>query len=102
MASIFNLYVEQGSDFLESLDITGDYTGYEIRGNIVDSIGETTVNIVAWTSDTDGRFDISMTNTETASMSAGIGKYDIEIVDTLGKVTRVLQGRVYVNGEVTI
>ena len=102
MASIFNIYIEQGSDFQERIDVTGDYTGYTIRGNIIDSTGTTTSNIASWYDAETGVFDISVSNANTALMATGIGKYDIEVVSGSGVVDKIIKGRVYVDGEVTI
>ena len=102
MASIYDLYVEQGSDFTESIDMTGDYTGYTIRGSISDNSGVVTTGIVAWTDATLGQFDISLTNVETSALKSGVGKYDIEIESATNVVSRILKGRVYVDSEVTV
>jgi len=47
VTSTLDLYINQGSDFSDSIDITGDYTDYTIRGKILDSIGTLSDNFVA-------------------------------------------------------
>jgi len=101
-AAIYNLFIEQGADFYDALDVSGDYTSYTIRGNIIDVEGNTTTGIVAWTDDTEGEFEITLTNVETSAMISGTGKYDIEVESPTGYVMRLLQGRVYVDGEITV
>ena len=99
MASIYDIYIEQGSDFYQLLDITGDKTGYTIAMSVEDSVGTSTSGYVAWTDEALGKFSITMTNAQTSALATGIGKYNIEI--TIGGVTdRILQGRIYVDGDV--
>jgi hypothetical protein len=102
MSTIYDLYINQGSDFSESIDITGDYTGYTIRGKALDSTNTLSASFIAWTDDTEGQFDMTITNTVTATMSAGTGHYDVEVESPTGSVSRILQGRVYVDKEVTV
>ena len=99
MASIYDLYIEQGSDFKQSLNLSGDFTGYTISGTFRDSFGEVTLGYVTWTDDTLGELDIELTSAETSTMGQGVGYYNIE-VELSGVVVRILQGRVYVDGEV--
>lgn len=100
--STYDLYINQGSDFSDSIDITGDYTDYAIRGKILDPIGTLSASFVTWTDDTLGQFDMTVLNTVTASMAVGVGSYDIEIESPTGIVSRILKGRVYIDGEITI
>jgi len=100
MATIFELYLEQGSDFTQSLDITGDYTIYTISGKMVDDEGTLLTGFVSWTDDSEGQFDLEFTNVQTAAMISGVGSYDIEIESPTGTIDKILKGRVYIDKEV--
>lgn len=101
MASIYDLYIEQGSDFTKMLDTTGDYTGYTISGSYKDSNGVLVdTGFVSWIDATLGQFSITITAAMSTEMSKGIGKYNIETISSNGVVDRILQGRIYVDGEV--
>lgn len=99
MATIIDIYIEQGSDFTKSINLSGDYTGYTIEGTLEDSIGVQTTGFVAWTDDSLGELDIDFTNIETTAMASGIGKYNIEATLS-GVKERVVQGRAYIDGDV--
>lgn len=99
MASIYDLYVEQGSDFTQRIDSTGNYTGYAITMTIKDSVGTSTTGYTTWHDASIGQFDIDITNTQSAALTKGVGYYDIE-VSSGGSVDRILQGRIYVDGAV--
>lgn len=101
-AAIYDLFIEQGVDYVEGIDITGSYTGYSIRGTIKDRAGVLTPNIVSWVDESIGELEVTLTDLQTEAMSSGLGKYDIEIVSPTGIVSRILKGRVYVDSEVTI
>jgi len=45
---------------------------------------------------------MTLTNEVTAAMAVGVGSYDIEIESDTGIVSRILKGRVYIDGEITI
>lgn len=100
--SIYDITINQGSDFLDSLDMSGDYTGYTIAGKILDPIGILSSNFVTWTNDTLGQFDMSISNTVTASMTSGVGSYDIKLTSPLGVVSKIFKGRVYIDKEITV
>ena len=100
MASIYDLYIEQGSDFSQSLDLSGDYTGSSIGATAEDSEGNSFSGFVSWQDDTEGLVNISISNSITSTMAGGIGRYNIEITDGAGKVDRILQGRIYVDKDV--
>lgn len=99
MASIYDLYVEQGSDFSQALNLVGDWTGKTIAMNVLDSTDVAHSGFVSWTDASLGELLISMTNIETSAMSNGIGKYNIEVTGA-GVIDRILQGRIYVDGDV--
>ena len=100
---IFDLSVEQGSTFTQTLTLNEDLTGYTIASNAKDSIGVITDNIATITTVDTGIISVEISAGNTASMSVGVGYYDIELTDTAtGRVSKPIKGRVYVSGEVTV
>jgi len=101
--TIFDLYVEQGSTFVQTIYLGEDLTGYTVASNMKDRTGATTKNIVAMLDLATGEIKISLTAIQTSLMSVGVGKYDIELTETSsGSVRKPLSGRVYIKGEVTV
>ena len=100
MASIYDLYIEQGSQFQQDLDLVGDFTGYTVAGTLKDSIGYVYSGIASLVVESEGTLRILISSTASASLSNGVGSYNIEIEDGSGVVDRILQGRIYVDGEV--
>jgi hypothetical protein len=94
-------------------DVPVSLVGYSIRGQIrktykSDVAYNFTCNIV---DAQNGKFTISMSATDSASIPSADDKnykhpdntyvYDIELVDPSGKVTRILEGTLYLDPEVT-
>lgn len=99
MAALYDIYIQQGSDFVQIIDITGDYTGQVIRGKVVDPVGLKEENIVAWEDASVGRFKITIPNSVTSFFTNGLGYYDIEI-DNNGMIDKIMSGRAYIDKEV--
>lgn len=99
---IIDLYIEQGSNFSQDIVLGEDHTGDTITGSIIDSGGTIKSGIVsAFTNEATGAFTIGLSSLQTADMSVGVAKYDIEI--TSGTVvTKPIKGVAYVSGEVTV
>ena len=99
---IFDLHLEQGSTFTQTLELGADLTGCTITGNMKDSVGVITEAIVDITDAVAGTIVVGLTNVETALLSVGVGYYDIELtIIATSSVEKPLKGRVYVSGEVT-
>lgn len=115
MAERANWEMEQGARFQRTLtykDDNGnaiDLTGYSVRMDIrerkdktspiihdVDAAGQITI-----TDATGGEITIDIPDSDTAGFSFGVGWYDVEIVDGSGNVTRLVQGRINLDREVT-
>ena len=100
---IFDLYIEQGSTFNQVLQLGEDLTGYTVTGNLKDREGLIVVGIVSFTNIATGEISIDLTAVQTATLSAGVGYYDIELTKTAdGSVSKPIKGRIYTSGEVTI
>lgn len=127
LAGVYNMTCEQGSTFIRNLEIerpdpsdpTGqtfipfDLSGYEARMQVRRTM-ESSATMIDLTSevDEDGNgitmqplgevhaMKIYMTDELTATISTS-GVYDIEIINSIGEVSRVLQGQFTLNPEVT-
>jgi len=109
MAAKANIVIDQGTTFLTYLALTSadgsvlNLTGYTARGQIrkwytSNSYVNFTITI---TQPTDGYINLALTANSTANMEPGRYVYDIEAVDNIGTITRVIEGIVTVTPEVT-
>ncbi len=109
MATYANINIDQGSDFELSITATGlagtpiDLTNYTVRGQIRRNYASSTSVdfIFSIPSPTTGVILASLTNLVTAGMKAQRYVYDIEIVDSSNKVTRIAEGQAEVHPRVT-
>lgn len=108
MAVYANLTVDQGSDFSVEITVANDVgsidiTNYTYRGQIRKTYSSSTA-VDFYTSAADpasGKLDISLSALKTSAMKAGRYVYDVEIVDSIGNVTRVVEGQLEVTPRVT-
>lgn len=92
----------------DSLGALVNLTGYTARMQIRASVRNPEV-LVALTTENGGialgaaagTIDLLLTNTQTAAITARAGVYDLELIDSTGVVTRLLQGAVEISPEVT-
>lgn len=105
MSQLVNLVVDQGSDFVATLDIEDsigtpiDLTPYNVRGQIRKTYTSLTCVDIGCTKTTNqGEVKLVLTNSQTGGMRDGRYVYDIEIVHaTLGTVIRVVEGQLAVD-----
>jgi len=110
MATVYNIAVDQGSDFTTTMNLTNDdgvnrdITSYTARGQLKRSFSSTS-NVAfttAISNPTGGEVVISLSNAKTANLKYGRYVYDVELVSTgTGNVERILEGIVTVYPEVT-
>ncbi len=108
MATIQNLYIDQGTTYSLSITVSDqngdvkDLTDYTVRGQLRKSYYSSTSTsfTASATSPTDGEITISLTATQTSALKAGRYVYDIEI-ESDEETLRVLEGIVVINPEVT-
>jgi hypothetical protein len=108
MATIQNLYIDQGTTYSLTITVSdqnGDakiLTDYTVRGQLRKSYySSTSTSFTAEaTSPLDGEITISLTATQTSALKAGRYVYDIEI-ESDEETLRVLEGIVVMNPEVT-
>ena len=110
MASISNLYIDQGSTYSNIITVassTGsalDLTNYTVASQIRKSYGSSTAyNFTASVYNAvDGKVRLQLTSTESSAIPAGRYLYDIEITNTnTSAKTRILEGIVVVTPEIT-
>ena len=109
MASISNIFIDQGADFTTTVTVTDssdsavNLTGYSSAAQIRKSNLSSTSTAFA-TSITDeaaGQLTITLTDTQTTALESGRYVYDVVITSGGGTKTRVVEGQVTVNPSVT-
>lgn len=108
MASISNIYIDQGSSFSSNIDMTNDdgsafdLNGYSGAGQIRTAyLAEAAVDFAITLDIVNSRIVFSLTKEQTSGMKAGRYVYDIVISNIDGKATRVVEGILVINPSVT-
>lgn len=111
MAAYVELYIDQGTTFSNIINITDDITNtpVNIQGYIVSSqirrsyySANPSANITCTITDAlDGEITMSMTAANTANIKAGRYLFDVETIDTVGNVSRILEGIITVTPQIT-
>ena len=108
-AGTYNFIVEQGATFTRQLTVKEnnsvmDLTGYSVASKMRSTHDTSTVagTFTCTVSNASGGIiTVAMTSSVTADIEEGIYVYDLESTSGAGIVTRLLQGEVTVNPEVT-
>jgi hypothetical protein len=108
MAIKANLVIDQGTDYSTSISLQDDQgeaanlVGYtanaQIRKTYTSSNAHTFTTTV---DDTSGVVLLSLTDTQTANITAGRYVYDVYLTDSLGVVSRIVEGIVTITPRVT-
>jgi hypothetical protein len=109
MATYANIFIDQGSDFSFTLDLSTtvgllDLASYTARGQIRKSYtSSTSVDFDISINVSDPELECSLTSEQTSLLKYGRYVYDIEILssDDPAVVTRVVEGQVDVTPRVT-
>jgi len=109
MAIIANLYIDQGTDFSITVDVTdsaGDVlnlSGYSASSQIRKTYSSSSVSETFSTSiaEATGQVTLSLTDTQTTGLSAGRYVYDLTITSGGGATSRVIEGQAIVTPGVT-
>jgi len=114
MAAYLDFEIEAGATFTADLAVTDeagdpiDLTGYTARMDIKRDAREdaallslTTDNAHVIITAPSGQLLVYISAAETSALTFTRGIYDLEIVDALGRVTRLVEGAVIVKPEVT-
>ncbi len=109
MASISNIFIDQGADFTTTVTVTdsnGDavsLAGYSAAAQIRKSYSSSTSTAftTSISNASGGEITITLSDTQTAALEAGRYLYDVLITASGGDKTRVVEGQVTVNPSVT-
>jgi hypothetical protein len=111
MASYVELFIDQGTTFNNIINLTDDNTnipinisGYSVSSQMRRSYysQNITANIICTTSNTsNGEISMSISAANTANIKAGRYVFDVKTVNGNGNITRVLEGIITVNPQVT-
>jgi len=110
MAVYSNIVIDQGADYSASIDVTDsdgdniDLSGYTAAGQIRKTYSSSTAvdfTVAVASPASAGVLNISLSNTQTNAMKAGRYVYDVEITNSGGVKTRVLEGQVEITPGVT-
>ena len=109
MAILANLFIDQGTDFSITVDVTDsngavlNMTGYSSAGQIRKTYESSTVSATFTTSISAvaGQVTLSLTDTVTSALSAGRYVYDLNVTSSGGVTTRVVEGQAIVTPGVT-
>ena len=108
-AGTYNFILEQGATFNRQLTVKDDgsvmdLTGYSVASKMRSTHDSSTVvgTFTCTISNASGGIiTVSMPSSTTAAIEEAIYVYDLEITSGAGIVTRLLQGQITVNPEVT-
>ena len=108
-AGTYNFILEQGATFNRILTVKENnsamnLTNYTVASKMRSTHDSGTVvgTFTCTISDaTAGEITMQMTNSTTAAIEEGIYVYDLEITNSAGTVTRLMEGNITVNHEVT-
>ena len=108
-AGTYNFILEQGATFNRILTVKENnsamnLTNYTVAAKMRSTHDSGTVvgTFTCTISDaTAGEITMQMTNSTTAAIEEGIYVYDLEITNSAGTVTRLMEGNITVNPEVT-
>ena len=109
MASISNIFIDQGATFTTTVTVTdsnGDavnLSGYSVAAQIRKTFlsSSATAFTASISNASSGEITISLTDTQTTALEAGRFVYDVLITASGGDKTRVVEGQVTVNPSVT-
>ena len=108
-AGTYNFILEQGATFNRILTLKEDggvmdLTGYSVA-SLMRSTHDSSTVVGTFTctvsNASGGQITMAMTNSTTGAIEEGIYVYDVEITSGAGVVTRIMEGQVTVNPEVT-
>tara|TARA_Y100001972_G_scaffold51577_1_gene63272 strand:+ start:701 stop:1033 length:333 start_codon:yes stop_codon:yes gene_type:complete len=109
MAIIANLFIDQGTDFTVTVDVsdaTGgilDLTGYSAAAQIRKTYGSSSKVDFSTSTGTpsQGKVTMSLTDTQTSALESGRYVYDLNITSGAGVTTRVVEGQAIITPGVT-
>ena len=109
MATVSNLFVDAGATYSNIISVAAtngqalDLTGYTVASQMRKSFGSSTAyNFTASVYDAaTGKVRLQLTPTQSEAIPAGRWLYDVEITSPSGAKTRVVEGIVTINPQIT-
>lgn len=111
MAAYVELFMDQGADFRNIVNLTDDVTNdiidltdYQVRSQMRRSYYSlnASANIVCTITDTsNGEITMSLSSSNTANIKSGRYLFDMELIDGSGSVSRILEGIITVTPQIT-
>lgn len=110
MAQITDFFVDQGTDWSAILTFTNvdgtprDFTNCTVAGQLRKGYGSTTYTAITTTfiaPPTSGKIKLALGNATTSALKAGRYVYDVEVTETVGTKSRVVEGILTLTPEVT-
>ena len=107
MATKLNLFIDQGTDFATTIEVADDagtpinLTTYTGRSQMRKHYTSTTYNSFTVTGAANGVITISMNAATSANIASGRYVWDLELVSSGNVVSRIVEGIVTINPEVT-
>jgi len=109
MAIIANIFIDQGTDFSITVDVTDtsggalNMSGYSAAAQIRKTYGSSSVSSTFSTSiaEATGQVTLSLTDTQTTALESGRYVYDLNVTSGGGQTTRVVEGQAIVTPGVT-
>ena len=109
MAIIANIFIDQGTDFSITVDVTDtsgsalNMSGYSASAQIRKTYGSSSVSSTFSTSIAEGtgQVTLSLTDTQTTALESGRYVYDLNVTSGGGQTTRVVEGQAIVTPGVT-
>jgi hypothetical protein len=99
MAAVFNLFIDQGADFIQDFEVEGDLAGSTITGKLRKNYLSTNGVPFTCTANLDtSTIRLELNYSETANLAAGHYVYDVNIHYTgPNTIQRVVEGIAIVN-----
>lgn len=108
MAIKANLVIDQGTDYSTSISLQNDVgesanlVGYTANAQIRKTYSSSNSHtFTATVDDSSGIIILSLTDTQTANITAGRYVYDVYVTDNVGVVSRIVEGIVTITPRVT-
>tara|TARA_B100000497_G_scaffold119273_1_gene146466 strand:+ start:337 stop:669 length:333 start_codon:yes stop_codon:yes gene_type:complete len=109
MAIIANIFIDQGTDFSITVDVTDtsggslNMSGYSAAAQIRKTYGSSSVSSTFTTSiaEITGQVTLSLTDAQTTALESGRYVYDLNVTSGGGQTTRVVEGQAIVTPGVT-
>lgn len=107
MATKLNLFIDQGTDFSTTIEVADDngtpinLTTYTGRSQMRKHYTSTAFHAFNVTGNSNGVITVSMNAATTANIAGGRYVWDLELVSSGNVVSRIVEGIVTINPEVT-